>query len=199
MNITFNEFKLAVSSCKDSSGFHYKEPTEDQYNKFSIGLRHSSIDSKREIAMFLAHIIHESGGLVFKQELAALNNPNDSNYDYIQYDRPYANGKRYYGRGYIQLSWNYNYAEASKALFNDETILLENPDLVAQEEYAWKTAFWFWDKNVHNDYGVKRGEFYASTTKINSIEPKNSLTAQKRFDHYKTILEIFNLNEKPIH
>jgi predicted chitinase len=200
MEITFNEFRNAVTSCEDSNGYHYKEPTENQYNTFSHYLRKSSITSKREVAMFLAHVIHETGGLVFKVEYLAVNQPNDPNYDYIKKDCPYIQGKRYYGRGYMQLSWNYNYADASKALFDgDSSVLLENPELVLEEKYAWKTAFWFWNTKVHGDSDVRNGKFYASTLKINSRESKNSITAQKRYKHYKNILEVFNIHETPIH
>jgi chitinase len=50
--------------------------------------------------MFLAQILHESGGLRYKRELACINTgcPND-----YQITGPGIPGKRYYGRGYIQL------------------------------------------------------------------------------------------------
>jgi chitinase len=51
-------------------------------------------------------------------------------------------GKRYYGRGPIQLSWNFNYCSAGAALGVD---LRSNPDLVAQDPtIAWRTGIWFW-------------------------------------------------------
>ena len=36
--------------------------------------------------------------------------------------------KNYFGRGYIQLSWDYNYKAASHYLFGNE-ILIKNPDI----------------------------------------------------------------------
>ena len=49
---------------------------------------------------------------------------------------------QYYGRGPIQLSWNYNYGAAGEELGYD---LLNNPDLVAQDpEIAWATGLWYW-------------------------------------------------------
>ena len=51
----------------------------------------------------------------------------------------------YYGRGPIQLTWNYNYGLLSKFLFNNPYILLDNPDLVQQDGVlAFKSAIWFW-------------------------------------------------------
>lgn len=91
--------------------------------------------------------------------------------------------KNYYGRGYIQLSWDYNYKAASIFLFGDEK-LIENPDIgknefsyqkkllfdsikskffkkiissfsvASNDDVAWSTAFWFWKKNViEGEYG----------------------------------------------
>ncbi|RLN13285.1 putative chitinase [Panicum miliaceum] len=57
---------------------------------------------------------------------------------------PCVPGKRYYGRGPIQLSWNYNYgpAGATEAISVD---LLSDPDLVARDAVvSLKTAIWFW-------------------------------------------------------
>ncbi|KAI9107396.1 hypothetical protein K1719_021433 [Acacia pycnantha] len=55
---------------------------------------------------------------------------------------PCAPGKRYYGRGPIQLKWNYNYGQAGTALGVD---LLNNPDLVATDPVlSFKVALWFW-------------------------------------------------------
>ena len=55
---------------------------------------------------------------------------------------PCAEGKKYYGRGPMQLSWNYNYIPAGAALGFDG---LNNPDAVAQDPVlAFKTAIWFW-------------------------------------------------------
>ncbi len=50
--------------------------------------------------MFLAQIIHESGGLKHKRELACINTGCPNHYHITG---PGIQGKRYYGRGYIQL------------------------------------------------------------------------------------------------
>ncbi|KAL3597563.1 hypothetical protein D5086_009200 [Populus alba] len=55
---------------------------------------------------------------------------------------PCAGGKQYYGRGPMQLSWNYNYGQCGRAIGVD---LLNNPDLVATDPViSFKTAIWFW-------------------------------------------------------
>ena len=52
----------------------------------------------------------------------------------------------FFGRGVMQLSWNYNYIDAGAAIGVD---LCANPDLVASNaEYTWMSAFWFWTMNT---------------------------------------------------
>jgi hypothetical protein len=46
--------------------------------------------------------------------------------------------KLFFGRGAIQLSWNYNYIDASLAITGDANTFCASPDLVAtNESYAW--------------------------------------------------------------
>lgn len=57
-----------------------------------------------------------------------------------------APGKTYYGRGPIQLSWNYNYAQCGQSLGQD---FLRQPELVSSNPtLAFRTALWFWVNNV---------------------------------------------------
>ena len=95
---------------------------------------------KREAAAFLANINHESGGLVYVEELNQDNWPH-----YCDAAQPYgcpAGQSAYHGRGPIQLSWNFNYKAAGDALGVD---LLNNPDLVKTDSsVAWQTGLWYW-------------------------------------------------------
>ncbi|KAI3847725.1 hypothetical protein MKW92_048634 [Papaver armeniacum] len=105
---------------------------------------------KKEIAAFLAQTSHEttggwatapggpySWGYCFIQERSPT-----SNYCQSGMQWPCASGKSYYGRGPIQISWNYNYGQAAQVLQAD---ILNNPDLVAQDPIiSFKTALWFW-------------------------------------------------------
>ena len=53
--------------------------------------------------------------------------------------------KVFFGRGAIQLSWNYNFRAASEALTGDSTTFCDDPDLVATTpEYAWGAGVFFW-------------------------------------------------------
>ncbi len=96
---------------------------------------------KREAAAFLANVAHETGGLVHIVEQNTANYPH-----YCDRSQPYgcpAGQAAYYGRGPIQLSWNFNYKAAGDALGID---LLHNPWLVERDAaVSWRTALWFWN------------------------------------------------------
>jgi len=106
---------------------------------------------RREVAAFLAQISHETTGgwatapdgpyawgLCFKEEVS----PGSIYCDATNTDWPCVPGKSYKGRGPIQLSWNYNYGQAGRALGFDG---LGNPESVANNSVlAFKTALWFW-------------------------------------------------------
>ncbi|MET8761470.1 glycoside hydrolase family 19 protein [Lentzea sp. NPDC004782] len=93
---------------------------------------------KQEAAAFLANVSHETGGLVYVREI-------DQSGDYCDETRSYgcpAGDRNYYGRGPIQLSWNFNYYAAGRDLGLD---LLRNPDWVATDSaISWKTGLWYW-------------------------------------------------------
>lgn len=105
---------------------------------------------KREIAAFLGQTSHETTGgwqtapggpyawgYCFKAENGATD-------PYcVHSDRwPCVPGKKYFGRGPIQLSYNFNYGQAGEALGLD---LLNNPELVETDPLiSFKTALWFW-------------------------------------------------------
>ncbi|MGX7828629.1 glycoside hydrolase family 19 protein [Actinokineospora sp. 24-640] len=106
---------------------------------------------RQEAAAFLANTSHETGGLVHIVEQNQANYPH-----YCDTGQPYgcpAGQAAYYGRGPIQLSWNFNYKAAGDALGLD---LLRNPWLVQQDSaVAWKTALWYW--NTQNGPGTMTG------------------------------------------
>src|ERR1700733_5264340 len=138
----------------------YPRPSDTQYSDFAKRIDARTFSSKREVAMFVAHLLQESGGLTIKVEGRCKKNACKGDYE-KSYDYP---GKRYFGRGYLQLTWSYNYKAASTALFGDADILYKNPEIVASDEtIAWDAAFWFWRAKVHRYRRVQRGEFGLST------------------------------------
>ncbi|XP_059655028.1 endochitinase At2g43590-like [Cornus florida] len=129
------------------------------YSQFGSG---SADESKREIAAFFAHTTHETGHFCYIEEIdgASKDYCDETNTQY-----PCVAGKGYYGRGPIQLSWNYNYGPAGQAIGFDG---LGNPDIVASDVVvSFKTALWFWMNNVHSVIGQGFG---ATIRAINSME-----------------------------
>ncbi len=76
--------------------------------------------------------------------------------NYVDYGSSYTpvDGRSYYGRGIIQLSWNYNYGAFSEWLYNNGMMrdlitskgtLLERPDYVATNgTLSILSGIWFW-------------------------------------------------------
>lgn len=150
---------------------------------------------KLEAAAFLANVSHETGGLVYIVE------QNTANYPYYcdtsqSFGCP-AGTSAYYGRGPIQLSWNYNYKAAGDALGVD---LLNNPNLVATDAaVSWKTALWFWNTQTGagtmtshnamvNGYGF--GETIRSINGALECNGNNPAQMQDRIDLYKKFASI---------
>lgn len=154
--------------------------------------------ARQEVAAFLANVSHETGGLVHIVE------QNEANYPhYCDPGQPYgcpAGQAAYYGRGPIQLSWNFNYNAAGNAL---GLPLLTNPWLVQQDAtVAWQTALWYW--NTQSGPGSMSGHtamttgagFGESIRSINgAIECNggNPGQVQSRIDKYQSFTSILGV------
>ncbi|WP_173915089.1 glycoside hydrolase family 19 protein [Streptomyces barkulensis] len=150
---------------------------------------------KREAAAFLANVSHETGGLVHIVEQNTANYPH-----YCDSGQPYgcpAGQAAYYGRGPIQLSWNFNYKAAGDALGID---LLRDPYLVERDAaVAWKTALWYWNTQsgpgtmTPHDAMVGGHGFGETIRSINgSLEcgGRNPAQVQSRIDNYQRFVQI---------
>ncbi len=144
---------------------------------------------KREAAAFLANVSHETGGLVHIVEQNTANYPH-----YCDTSQPYgcpAGNDQYYGRGPVQLSWNFNYKAAGDALGID---LLNNPNLVSTNSaIAWKTGLWYWNTpngpgtmTPHNAIvnGAGFGETIRSINGSIECNGGNPAQVQSRVDTY---------------
>jgi predicted chitinase len=150
---------------------------------------------KQEAAAFLANVNHETGALVFVVEQNTANYPH-----YCDPNQPFgcpAGQAAYYGRGPIQLSWNYNYKAAGDYLGID---LLNNPWLVQNDpSVAWKTGLWYWNSQTgpgtmtpHNAMVNSRG-FGETIRSINgSLEcnGRNPAQVQSRIAAYQRFVGI---------
>ncbi|MET9550186.1 MULTISPECIES: glycoside hydrolase family 19 protein [unclassified Streptomyces] len=150
---------------------------------------------RQEAAAFLANVSHETGGLVHVVE------QNQNNYPhYCDKTQPYgcpAGQAAYYGRGPIQLSWNFNYKAAGDALGID---LLNNPYLVEQNPaIAWQTGLWYWNTQSgpgtmtpHNAMvnGAGFGETIRAINGTLECNGGNPAQVQSRIDKYKAFTQI---------
>jgi chitodextrinase len=148
----------------------------------------------QEAAAFLANVDHETGGLVYIDEI-------DQSGDYCaseSYGCP-AGSNEYFGRGPIQLSWNFNYEAAGQALGVD---LLDNPNLVATNAaISWETGLWYWDTQTggasmtaHQAMTSGAG-FGVTIDAINDIECNGGDTAemQDRVNDYEAFTAILGV------
>ncbi|XP_074320084.1 acidic endochitinase SP2-like [Silene latifolia] len=156
-----------------------------------FGTTGSSDDSKREIAAFFANVAHETGRFCSTEE----NNgaaTNDAYCDTTNTQYPCVAGKKYYGRGPIQLSWNYNYGPAGQSIGFDG---LNNPEIVANDVVtSFKTALWFWMNNVHS---VLNQGFGATIRAINGdleCNGKNQAEANDRIQLYQQYCQDFGVD-----
>ena len=126
----------------------------------NVAMAEANITTPQQQAMFIAQLAHESGGFQFMEEIASgaayegradLGNTQSGD------------GTRYKGRGYIQVTGRYNYAEAGQALGLD---LINNPGLAAQPENAARIAAWYWTSRDINE-AANSGDFIQVTRLIN--------------------------------
>ena len=112
---------------------------------FNIYLKEYGIVTKKQVAAFFAQIGHESGSLRYSEEIAS-GSAYEGRTD-LGNTQP-GDGKRFKGRGLIQITGRYNYEKASKALGYD---LISNPELLSQPELAVKSACWWWKNAKLNE------------------------------------------------
>jgi len=169
-----------------------------------------NISEPQQIAMFLAQAAHESGK--FKATSENLNYSKEGlhgtwpkRFPTVAAAEPYhrqpekiankvyadrmgngdeasGDGFKYRGRGFIQLTGKSNYQSFSNDIGNPD--IMDNPDLVAQPEYAALSAAWFWNKNNLN--AIAR-DVTAVTKRING----GTIGLADRSAHYTKALEVF--------
>ncbi|NCT82698.1 MAG: chitinase [Comamonadaceae bacterium] len=156
---------------------------------------------RQEMAAFLAQISHESDQLRAQREYRRENWDKYCNESWAPGCAP---GRQYYGRGPIQLSWNYQYKRAGDYLGID---LWSDPDRVALDStVAWRTALWYWmtqpgDSSASSHMALRAGAGFGATTRaINGPiecdkpdDPDQQRKQKRRIDFYKTASELFGV------
>ena len=149
----------------------------------------------QEAAAFLANVAHETGGLVYVNEIQQA--PYTSGSTACGSDPA---GQEYYGRGPLQLSWDYNYCACGQAIGQN---LFGDPNLVSSNgTVTWQTALWFWmtqtgagTQTCHQ--GILGGSFGSTIRTINgAIECNggNPSEVQDRLNYYTEFLQILGVS-----
>jgi len=126
-------------------------------NKYADGY---DVTSLLRIAAFLAQIGHESGQLQYCEEIAdgsAYEGREDLGNLYK------GDGRRYKGRGLIQITGRANYTDISDDLDID---FIRHPERLIEPELAVKSAYWFWNRSKLNLYADQE-DFRRITKLIN--------------------------------
>ncbi|QIE86806.1 glycoside hydrolase family 19 protein [Pseudomonas nitroreducens] len=122
------------------------------------------IDSPVRQAAFLAQVGHESGQLKWVKELWG---PTAAQQKYegrkALGNTQQGDGKRFMGRGLIQITGRENYRKTGAAL---GVSLLDAPELLEQPEWAASSAAWWWANHGLNEL-ADAGEFEKITRVIN--------------------------------
>ena len=185
---------------------------DEWYNNLLNILPEYDIDTPKRVAAFMAQCGHESGGFTIMQEnlnysakglrgIFGKYFPNDDIAK--QYERkpekianrvysnrmgngPEESGEGWYfrGRGIVQITGKNNYTKCSQSLF-ESNVLVENPDLLLEVEYAIHSACWFWSAARLNEL-ADVGDIKTMTKRING----GFIGLEDRIHHYNHAIEI---------
>ncbi|GKV29193.1 hypothetical protein SLEP1_g38141 [Rubroshorea leprosula] len=100
--------------------------------------------------------------------------------------------KGYYGRGALQLTWNYNYGPAGSNIGFDG---LNSPETVAKDPViAFKTALWYWLTNVEQVTGKGFGPTIRAINGDRECDGKNLNSVNDRIGYYKQYCNQFGVS-----
>ena len=162
------------------------------FKAFGGGL--DEVWAKRELAMFFANAQWETGSFQYTEERPELRGT------YCDSSKSYgcpAGTDQYFGRGSMQLSWNYNYKAAGDYLGID---FLNEPSLGTQPANLWRTGLWFWmvgaDGAENAPHTLFKSGFGATINRINGIQECNGAAPDKvkgRQQNYTQILGLMKV------
>lgn len=165
---------------------HADERADRYLEPLAATMAEYQIDTPARAAMWLAQIAHESAELRLTTEIAD-GSAYEGRVDLGNTQR--GDGRRYRGRGLIQITGRSNYAAASRWLAGSEILLLEHPELLATDAtLAARSAGWFWRSRGLNAY-ADRGDITGCTRRING--GRNGLPDRIRYwDRARAVLGV---------
>ncbi len=138
-----------------------------------------NITTRRRKAAFLSQLAHESGQLKYMEEIAS-GAAYEGRRDLGNYYR--GDGRRYKGRGPIQLTGRANYRAAGKAL---GLPLERNPTLAASPKIGFRIAAWYWTKRNINS-AADRGDI----TRVSKLVNGGYNGLSSRIQYYRKALSV---------
>lgn len=149
----------AATGCTSQAAERYAGPLSAAMAKWGI-------DTLVRKASFIAQIAHESGRLRYAKEIWGPT-PAQERYE-GRMDLGNAepgDGRRFCGRGLIQITGRANYRSCSLGLGLD-LALLDHPEMLEQPDLAAQSAAWYWNSMACNEM-ADSGNFEALTRRIN--------------------------------
>lgn len=162
MKITVQQLRRAVPQTNSARAQEFVDVFNQWAEKFEI-------NTPIRIVHFLAQIFHESGALRYVEEIAS-----GAQYEGrkdLGNTQP-GDGKRFKGRGFIQITGRANYQAYQNSGFCVGD-LVNHPEWLAQKPGHTKSAMWFWWKRglsaiADTDNSINSSEVCkAITRKIN--------------------------------
>lgn len=168
------EAQLATLCGSKARAAHYISPLNEAMAAYHI-------NTHQRASMFLAQVMHESGRLRYVRELAT-GDAYEGRRDLGNIKK--GDGRRYKGRGLIQITGRANYQACSRALYGDDR-LIAAPELLEKPEDAANSAAWYWQTRNLNHL-ADNNQFRLITRRING--GLNGLT--DRLTHYEKALKL---------
>lgn len=150
------------------------------------------INTPLRISTFIAQIAYESVDLIYSEEIAS-----GKAYEYrddlgnlrpeaieVAHANHSTTGRFFKGRGLIQITGYDNYVACSIGLGID---CVTNPRILAEPEWAAKSAAWFW--NIHNLNSYADVGFFNKITKIINGGYNGKEERLTNFARCKTVME----------
>lgn len=159
MNLTQAQLRRAVPSV---FGAHIDEFVAS-FNQWAIPM---GIDTPLRMAHYLAQVFHESGCLRYNEEIAS-GDAYEGRKDLGNTQK--GDGRRFKGRGYIQLTGRTNYINFNASDCCTEDVVA-HPEKVAKFPLNQIASMWFWERNglsaiADQDNGQNTAEVCKKITK----------------------------------
>lgn len=177
MNLTIDHLRKIMPNLSTSK-------TEEYLPYLNAAMTEADISTPLRQAAFLAQLAAESGELKYFEEIAS-GAAYEGRKDLGNVQA--GDGKRYKGRGPIQLTGRSNYRNCGKALGID---LENNPERADDLDVAFRTAAWYWSSRKLNIFADKgRDHFDEISFKVNG----GWNGKEKRRSYYNKALEILGV------